>query len=125
MGRKPCPTIVRNLACIRIGIFIISYLHNIMRLFLKKKVFCPFCKKCLEGICTSRVYTVGHILSGILILLIKLIQPEKNTIEIHFVLKHFFLHLIAEGNCASKFKVAAAAIRLFRKEAPRNQFKGQ
>ena len=38
------------------------------------------------------------------------------------MLQNFFLHLIAEGNCASKFKVAAVAIRVFKNEAPKNQF---
>ena len=38
------------------------------------------------------------------------------------MLRNFFLHLIAEGNCASKFKVAAVAIRVFKNEAPKNQF---
>ena len=37
------------------------------------------------------------------------------------MLRHFFLHLIAQGNCASKFKLAAVAIRLSRNEAPKNQ----
>ena len=37
------------------------------------------------------------------------------------MLRHFFLQLIAEGNCVSKFKVAAVALRLSRNEAPQNQ----
>ena len=49
-------------------------------------------------------------------------NQKKITCKRHFVPKHFFLHLIAEGNCASKFKLAAVAIRLFKNETPKNQF---
>ena len=46
---------------------------------------------------------------------------QRKIVITDFKPRHFFLQLIAQGNCVSKFKMAAIAIRLSKNEAPKNQ----